>query len=103
MDINQPQEDVRRAQPELVGGDRLAWAVSGLCEEAGEVAGLLNKTYWRRRHCKTVSEDKWLDELGDVLWYLAQVANAKGYSLQEIWTHNQAKLEDRYGVEGKNT
>ena len=38
-----------------------------------------------------------VDEMGDVLWYLAACCATQGTSLEEIWEHNKQKLKERYG------
>ena len=70
----------------------LAHAVTGLNEEAGEVAGLLKKQIFRG---KEKSDEQWLSELGDVLWYLTAVTVTKGLTLEDVWKYNCSKLEDR--------
>ena len=67
-------------------------ATIGLNEEAGEVAGLAKKQYCRNRE---IDDDRWVGELGDVLWYLVAVATLKGISLEQVWEHNCEKLEER--------
>lgn len=73
--------------------------VAGLAEEAGEVAGL-HKRVLRDHVDKNDRErsrrEAWIDELGDVLWYLTALAIVKGITLEEIWSHNIAKLKERY-------
>lgn len=101
MDINQPQRDVQHTEPGLAGFDRLCWAVAGLVEEAGEVIGVHSKLSWKKNR-KKLTEEAWADELGDVLWYLAQVALCKGLTLEEIWVKNQEKLTARFGPNQKN-
>lgn len=72
--------------------------IAGLTEEAGEVAGLF------KREMRDLPKDRlrctrehYVEELGDVLWYMVGVAHTHGISLQEIWDYNIKKLEDRYG------
>lgn len=76
----------------------------GLCEEAGEVAALRKRELRRNfRDVKTMMgiRNKYVEELGDVLWYLAACCFVYDTSLEEIWQTNVQKLEDRYGhVEG---
>lgn len=69
----------------------LAYLGLGLTGEAGEVADKLKK--WIRDE-----EADWesvVDELGDVLWYVAQIAGYLGYDLSEVALRNIKKLEDR--------
>jgi len=40
--------------------------------------------------------DSLKDELGDVLWYLAEAASAVGLDLEDIASHNVDKLIKRY-------
>lgn len=71
-----------------------SFAVMGLNEEAGEVAGLACRECYKGIN---MPRYRWLEELGDVLWYLVASALAKGYTLEELWNYNVEKLEDRYG------
>jgi NTP pyrophosphatase (non-canonical NTP hydrolase) len=67
--------------------------VVGLVEEAGEVSGLLKRTFQQ----KDVPQIKWIEELGDVFWYLINVADMKGITLEQLIEFNRIKLEGRYG------
>ena len=68
----------------------------GLCGEAGEVADKIKKVY--RDNNGEFTPDKYEEiayELGDVLWYLANVADDIGYPLSTIASMNLTKLFDR--------
>lgn len=71
-----------------------SFAVMGLNEEAGEVAGLACRECYKDI---AMPRYKWLEELGDVLWYLTAATLAKGMTLEELWRYNVEKLEGRYG------
>lgn len=73
---------------------QLCFAVVGLNEEAGEVGGLLSREVYKGRD---IPQSKWLEELGDVLWYLVAACRSKGFTLEELVQYNKQKLEDRYG------
>lgn len=79
--------------PGLDESQRLLVQTLGLCGEAGEVADLVKKDAW---HGKPLSDDVLAEELGDVLWYLADIARARGLSLTAIAEGNIAKLARRY-------
>lgn len=68
----------------------------GLTGEAGEVADKIKKVY-RDRDGKFTDEDRRAiaKELGDVLWYLSQIALNLGYELNEIANVNIIKLKSR--------
>lgn len=74
--------------------DMLCFAVTGLNEEAGEVAGLLCREVYKSVN---MPHEKWLEELGDVMWYLTAALMAKGITFQDLWNYNTKKLEERYG------
>lgn len=74
-------------------GKLLQFAVTGLCEESGEVAGLLCREVYKDRD---MPEYRWQEELGDVLWYLIAAAQAKGYTLEDLLNYNMQKLKGRY-------
>ena len=81
---------IAKLSPEVL----LNFAVTGLNEEAGEVSGLLCREIYKNID---ISSDWWIEELGDVLWYLAAAASVKGFTLDQIWEYNIAKLKERYG------
>lgn len=68
--------------------------VMGLLEEAGEVAGIF-KRLLRGDYSPDVATTKLHKELGDILWYLSQVAYDNGFKLSEIAASNIDKLESR--------
>lgn len=72
----------------------LEYLALGLCSEAGEAAGKIKK--WIRDGL-TPDDDllSVTDELGDVLWYLAMLAEELDYSFTEIAEKNLEKLRDR--------
>ena len=74
--------------------------VIGLAEEAGEVAGLRKRELrqFGEKDKERSAREHWVDELGDVLWYLLGVADIKGLPMSEIWEFNRKKLEERYGT-----
>lgn len=77
----------------------LPYLTLGLTSEAGEVAGKYKKVI--RDHSGDINSMsiEWrkdlLSELGDVLWYVARLADEMGVSLSEIAEKNIEKLTDR--------
>ena len=70
----------------------------GLAEEAGEVAGLMKRVLRNfPKDRERISQENFIDEMGDVLWYLAACCSIQGTSLDEVWEHNILKLKERYG------
>ena len=68
--------------------------VMGMLEEAGEVAGVF-KRLLRGDYSADVAVTALHKELGDVLWYLSQIAYDNGWKLSEIAAANIDKLESR--------
>ena len=94
MELNHYQKLARRtAKPGLTDTQRLTEAVLGLNGESGELADLLKKYTF---HDHSFDRDAFILEAGDVLWYLAQAADALGASLDEIALRNIDKLVGRY-------
>jgi NTP pyrophosphatase (non-canonical NTP hydrolase) len=77
-------------------GENLLYPTLGLCGEAGEVAEKIKKMI--RDDGGVLSgerRDALSKELGDVLWYLAQLATEADLDLDEIAEANIAKLLSR--------
>lgn len=70
----------------------------GLTGESGEVADKIKK-YYRVEHNPVETHEKLKQEvakeLGDVLWYVARLSDAMGYTLEEVMEMNIQKLRDR--------
>lgn len=94
MTFEELQDDIRSQIKTIPDSVDLIHAVTGLCEESGEVAGLLKRQSFKRLE---IPRERWVDELGDVLWYLTATAIVLDISLDEVFDYNKRKLEDRYG------
>ncbi|MDE1845944.1 MAG: nucleoside triphosphate pyrophosphohydrolase family protein [Candidatus Micrarchaeota archaeon] len=71
---------------------KVTYPVLGLCGEAGELANKHKKTI---RDGKEINIEDAEGELGDILWYVSQVATDMGISLDKVAQKNIAKLRSR--------
>ena len=96
MNFTEYQQKSRATAKYPIIGHGVIYPTLGLTNEAGEVAGKIKKVF---RDKDGIISDETREalkaELGDVLWYLAQVATELNLSLDEIAEHNIAKLLDR--------
>lgn len=92
MDLNEYQRKARETAvyPVQLG---LIYSVLGLTGEAGELANKIKKTI--RDGISGPSHSELVQELGDVLWYVAAVADNLGYDLETIAAKNLGKLSAR--------
>lgn len=94
MDFTEYQQRAMRTLgSNLLYRDQLALGGLGLTGEAGEVADIIKKFLYHNRQFN-VGDMK--EELGDVLWYLACLANVLDLELGDIAIANLKKLEKRY-------
>jgi NTP pyrophosphatase (non-canonical NTP hydrolase) len=94
MNLSEYQDAARRTlNVDWPERDQIANATLGLAGEAGEVADLYKKMLF---HGHQVDALHIIDELGDVLWYIAALASLEGLSLQDIAQANIDKLAVRY-------
>lgn len=70
----------------------------GLAGECGEVCELFKKA---TRDNVPIDKDKVIKELGDVMWYIANICSVNAISLQQVVQQNVNKLEKRYGEQYK--
>lgn len=95
------QEKAKQTAKYPVIGHAVIYPTLGLTNEAGEVSGKIKKIFRDKEGVIGEADLAALQgELGDVLWYLAQVSTELGLALDEIAEHNIAKLLDRQ-VRGK--
>lgn len=78
-------------------GSNFIYPTLGLTDEAGEVAGKVKKVI--RDNGGVMDEKRKKDikkEMGDVLWYLAQLATELNLKLSDIASANVKKLTSRH-------
>lgn len=94
MTLDEYQVAARRtADLKLRHVDRVSNACMGLCGETGEVVDYLKKHLY---HGHRMALDDLAEELGDVLWYVAEIASAHRLMLGDIAQRNVDKLKRRY-------
>ena len=77
-------------------GDNLYYPALGLAGEAGEVCEKIKKIMRDQKGYLTEENaDELVKELGDVLWYVANIACEINRSLSSIAETNLQKLKDR--------
>ena len=79
--------------PELDEKDVLINGVMGLCGESGEVIDIVKK-HLAQGH--ELDKEKIIKELGDVAWYMAEIATVLGVELEDVFVQNVEKLKKRY-------
>lgn len=93
MTFREYQTQARRTQnPDLTPREQLEHALWGLSAEVGEVCGIHQKTH--QGH--TLNKSAVLDELSDVLWFVAEVCDVYGFDMGAVAAHNIEKLQRRY-------
>ena len=96
MDLNTYQDQAGLTALYPGRGANPIYPALGLCGEAGEVADKIKKVI--RDHQGQFSDpcrEAIALELGDVLWYVAQLAHELGYSLENVAQANLDKLASR--------
>lgn len=96
MDFAEYQQRSRATAIYPDAGFNLGYPAMGLGSEAGEVLNVVKKVYRDRRGLVTEEvRQKIKKELGDVLWYVAQVATEAKLDLGEVALENLEKLSSR--------
>lgn len=96
MDFKEYQTKSRKTAKYPAIGHPVIYPALGLVNEAGEVAGKIKKIFRDKEgEISKETREALKAELGDVLWYIAQVATELDVSLDEIAEYNIAKLYDR--------
>lgn len=96
MNFTDYQTKSRATAKYPVIGHGVIYPTLGLVNEAGEVSGKIKKIFRDKDGVIGEAEKEALKaELGDVLWYIAQVCSELNLSLDEVAEANIAKLLDR--------
>ena len=103
MTINEYQKlAMTTLNPKLDKKDVLINGVMGLCGESGEVIDIVKK-HLAQGH--ELDKEKIIKELGDVAWYMAEIATVLDVELEDVLVQNIEKLKKRYpdGFSTKNS
>tara|TARA_Y100000991_G_scaffold214840_1_gene203559 strand:+ start:1164 stop:1544 length:381 start_codon:yes stop_codon:yes gene_type:complete len=73
---------------------RILHAGMGVSTEAGELLDALKKHIY---YGKKLDEVNIFEEVGDIFWYLAILADELGFSFEKAMDRNIEKLKTRYG------
>jgi len=92
MTPDEYQTETYKTAKQNYGVDRLAYLTIGLTGEAGEVANNVKKIF----RDKTIRREEILEELGDCLWYIAQLCEYFTANLEDVMHNNIEKLRRRY-------
>ncbi|HXF86380.1 MAG TPA: nucleoside triphosphate pyrophosphohydrolase family protein [Anaerolineales bacterium] len=96
MNFHDYQTKSRKTASYPAIGHPVIYPALGLVNEAGEVAGKIKKVFRDQNgHIGEEVRAALKAELGDVLWYLAQLATELDLSLEEIAEYNIEKLYSR--------
>lgn len=96
MDLQDYQTQSRRTWSRIHTDHPLVYPTLGLTNEAGEVAGKIKKIFRDKEGVVSEADRQALKgELGDVLWYLAQICTELDLSLAEVAEANINKLLSR--------
>lgn len=96
MNFEEYQKESRKTALYPNKDNNFIYPVLGLCGESGEIAEKIKKVI--RDESGIVSEPKREEikkELGDVLWYISQIATELGLSLDGIAKLNIENLQSR--------
>lgn len=94
ISFNEYQAFAKKAiRKESEGKNLIVGFALGLGGESGEVLDDIKK---REYHGRDIPIEHTAEELGDALWYIANIATQLGYTLESIALNNISKLVDRY-------
>ena len=93
MTMNGYQRMARRTAGTKQNSDKMEEALFGLPGEVGELCDHYKK---HKHQGHELNYDHMAEEAGDVLWYLAEIADALGLTMEDIARRNIDKLRKRY-------
>lgn len=93
MEANQYQVAALRTAGSKDMRDLMVNGALGLCGECGEVADHIKKHIYQGHQ---LDKQVLVNELGDICWYIAIMAEGLGFTLEEVLKKNIEKLFRRY-------
>jgi len=72
---------------------RIEHAAMGIATESGELMDAIKKA---KIYGRDLDKTNLIEELGDLMWYIAILTDDLGTSFEEVWDKNIKKLKARY-------
>lgn len=82
MDLNEYQNLAQRTSG--FGHDRIKNGCMGLIGESGEIVDIMKKYMFQSKPDTPLPVDKLIDEMGDVMWYIAEIITGMGCTLEVV-------------------
>ena len=96
MTFEEYQKESRKTALYPNKGNNFIYPVLGLCGESGEIAEKIKKVIRDEGGVASdLKKEEIKKELGDVLWYISQIATELGLSLDAVGMANIEKLQSR--------
>lgn len=93
INFNQYQKEAFDLISEDGRKDMVLNGVLGLAGESGECCDIVKKNRFQGHE---LNREHLIEELGDVMWYIAETASGLGVTLEEVAQYNLDKLHKRY-------
>ena len=93
INFNQYQKEAFDLISEDGRKDMVLNGVLGLAGESGECCDIVKKNHFQGHE---LNKEHLIEELGDVMWYIAETASGLGVTLEEVAQYNLDKLHKRY-------
>lgn len=93
ISFNEYQRQAKELISEDGQKDMVLNGVLGLAGESGECCDIVKKNRFQGHE---LNREHLIEELGDVLWYIAETASGLSVSLEEVAQYNLDKLHKRY-------
>ena len=93
INFNQYQKEAFDLISEDGRKDMVLNGVLGLAGESGECCDIVKKNRFQGHE---LNKEHLIEELGDVMWYIAETASGLGVTLEEVAQYNLDKLHKRY-------
>jgi NTP pyrophosphatase (non-canonical NTP hydrolase) len=96
MTFEEYQKSAKKTAVYPIVGQSIVYPALGLAGESGEIMNKIKKIFRDDSGVLTDSRKKEISkELGDILWYVAQVSTELGISLDEVAVSNIEMLKSR--------
>lgn len=94
MTINEYQQLAQKTTSTKTSGRKIKNGILGLCYKTGKIEDIYEKFLYQKKH--ELDFERMVEELGDVCWYVAELATGMGLKLEDVMARNIAKLRKRY-------